>query len=156
MQKVSMRKVAVRKQTPSASRFVRSYLNWNLINDTRVVEMSKKLKEAIDKQMDTEHLSRYSYRFLKYARFSKKKNTMVYGLALVGWRHYKKYRLYPNLWSYIEVDSVAELDKAIDAISKNFDKVLKLNINFLKTGFGIFAIPRSLCQELIQDTQNNQ
>ncbi len=151
-----MRKVAVRKQTPSASRFVRSYLNWNLINDTRVLEMSKKLEEAIDKQMDTEHLSRYSYRFLKYARFSKKKNTMVYGLALVGWRHYKKYRLYPNLWSYIEVDSVAELDKAIDAISKNFDKVLKLNINFLKTGFGIFAIPRSLYQELIQDTQNNQ
>jgi len=151
-----MRKVAVKKQTPSASRFVRSYLNWNLISDARVVEMSKKLKEAIDTQMDPEHLSRYSYRFLKYARFSKKKKNMVYGLALVGWRHYKKYRLYPNLWSYLELDSMTELDKAIEAISKNFDKVLKINNNFLKTGFGIFAIPRSLSQEVLQDIQNNQ
>jgi hypothetical protein len=151
-----MRKVAVRKPTPSASRFVRSYLNWNLISDTRVVEMSEKLKEAIDKQMDAEHLSRYSYRFFKYARFSKKDNKMVYGLSLVGWRHYKKYRLYPNLWSYLEVDSMNKLDIAIDAISKNFDKLLKLNSDFLKTGFGIFAIPRSLYQEVLQDTQNNQ
>jgi len=151
-----MKKVAVRKPTPSASRFVRSYLNWNLISDTRVAEMSEKLREAIDKQMDTENLSRYSYRFLKYARFSKKDNTMKYGLALVGWRHYKKYRLYPNLWSYLEVDSINKLDRAIDEISKSFDKVLGINSNFLKTGFGIFAIPRSLYQEVLQETQNNQ
>ena len=153
---MNMRKVVVRKQTPSASRFVRRYLKWILISDPRVDEMSKKLKEAIDKQMDTEHLSRYSYRFLKYARFSKKKIDTVYGLALVGWRHYRKYKLYPNLWSYLEVDNLADLDKAIDAIGENFDKVLNININFLKTGFGVFAIPRILYQEVLQANKNNQ
>jgi hypothetical protein len=151
-----MRKIAVRKQTPSASGFTRNYLNWNLISDTRVVEMSKKLKEAIDRQIDAAHLSRYSYRFLKYARFSKKDNKMVYGLSLVGWRHYKKYRLYPNLWSYLEVDSMNQLDRAIDEISKNFDRVLDINSDFLRTGFGIFVIPRSLYQEVLQDNKNDQ
>ncbi len=151
-----MRWIAVRRQAPSASSFLKNYLNWNLISDAKVTEMSKKLREAIDSQKDAENFSRYSYRFFKYARFSKKNNEMVYGLALVGWRHYKKYRLYPNVWSYLEVDSVAKLDRVIDLISKNFDKLLSLNSNFLKTGFGIFAIPRSLYQEVVQDNQNNQ
>jgi hypothetical protein len=151
-----MRRIVVRRQAPSATIFLRNYLNWNLINDPRVTEMTKKLKEYIDRQMEEENFSRYSYRFFKYARFSKKNNEMVYGLALVGWRHYKKYKLYPNIWSYLEVDSMAKLDKAIDLISTNFDKLLDLNSNFLKTGFGIFAIPRNLYQEVEQSNKNNQ
>jgi hypothetical protein len=153
---VGMRRLGVRRQAPSASSFLKNYLNWNLIGDAKVTEITKKLREAIDSQMDVENFSRYSYRFFKYARFSRKNNEMVYGLALVGWRHYKKYRLYPNIWSYLEVDSMAKLDKSIDLISENFDKLLSLNSNFLKTGFGIFAIPRSLYQEVIQSDQNNQ
>ncbi len=149
-----MRRALVRFRAPSASQFVRQYLNWSLISDHRVTEMTRKLKEAIDREMDSDYLSRYSYRFFKYARFSKKKNAMIYGLALLGWRHYKKYGLYPNLWSYLEVDNINQLDQAIDRIVQNFDAILELNKSFLKTGFGLFAIPRSLYQDIIQSNEN--
>ncbi len=150
-----MRRALVRFRAPSASQFVRQYLNWSLISDHRVTEMTRKIKEAIDRLMDSDYMSKYSYQFFKYARFSKKKNTMIYGLALVGWRHYKKYGLYPNLWSYLEVDNVNQLDQVIDRIIQSFDAILELNNGFLKTGFGLFAIPRSLYQDIIQNNKNN-
>jgi hypothetical protein len=149
-----MKRALVRFQAPSASQFVRQYLNWHLIKDDRVTEMTIKLKLAISREMDINYISKYSYRFFKYARFSKKKNTMIYGLALAGWRHYKKYSLYPNLWSYLEVENIKHLDQAIDAIIQKFDKILELNKGFLKSGFGLFAIPRSLYQNIIQEGQN--
>jgi hypothetical protein len=150
-----MRGALVRFRVPSASQFVRQYLKWHLIKDDRVTEMTKRLKLAIDKEMDVNHLTKYSYRFFKYARFSKKKNSMIYGLALAGWRHYKKYGLFPNLWSYLEVDNMEHLDQAIDSIIQNFDAILELNKGFLKTGFGLFAIPRSLYQNILQGNENN-
>jgi hypothetical protein len=149
-----MRKTLVRFQAPSASQFVRQYLNWHLIKDDRVTEMTRKLKLAIAKEMDINYITKYSYRFFKYARFSKKKNSMIYGLALAGWRHYKKYSLYPNLWSYLEVDNMEHLDQAIDAIIQKFDNILELNKDFLKFGFGLFAIPRSLYQNIVQRNEN--
>jgi hypothetical protein len=104
--------------------------------------------------MDVNYITKYSYRFFKYARFSKKKNSMIYGFALAGWRHYKKYGLYPNLWSYLEVDNMEHLDQAIDTIVKKFEDILELNKDFLKTGFGLFAIPRSLYQNIVQRNEN--
>jgi hypothetical protein len=150
-----MRRVLVRFQAPSATQFVRQYLNWHLLKDERVAEMTKKLKRAVALAMDPDYLSRYSYRFFKYARFSKKKNSMIYGLALTGWRHHKKYGLCPNLWSYLEVDKLEQLDQAIDLIVQRFDKILELNKGFLQTGFGLFAIPRSLYQHILQTNENN-
>jgi len=149
-----MKRVLVKFRVPSASQFVRQYLNWNLIRDDRVTEMTRQLKEAVAKEMDGNHTSRYSYRFFKYARFSKKKNTMIYGLALVGWRHHKKYALYPNLWSYLEVDNISNLNQAIEAMVQRFDDILNLNKDFLKTGFGLFAIPRSLYQDVVERNEN--
>lgn len=150
-----MRRVLIRFRAPSATQFVRQYLNWHLLKDERVTEMTKELKKAIALAMDPYYLSRYSYRFFKYARFSKKKNSMVYGFALAGWRHHKKYGLYPNLWSYLEVDKLEQLDQAIDLIAQKFDEILELNKGFLQTGFGLFAIPRSLYQHIIQTNENN-
>jgi hypothetical protein len=149
-----MRRTLVRFRAPSASQFVRQYLNWHLIKDDRVTEMTKKLKLSIDKEMDVNYITKYSYRFFKYARFSKKTNSMIYGLALAGWRHYKKYGLYPNLWSYLEVDNMEYLDQVIDAIIQKFEDILELNKDFLKTGFGLFAIPRSLYQNIVQRKEN--
>ena len=149
-----MGKTLVRFQVPSASQFVRQYLNWHLIKDDRVTEMTRRLKLAIAKEMDVNYINKHSYRFFKYARFSKKKNSMIYGLALAGWRHYKKYGLYPNLWSYLEVDNMEHLDQAIDAIIQTFDNILELNKDFLKTGFGLFAIPRSSYQNIVQRNEN--
>ena len=149
-----MRRTLVRFRAPSASQFVRQYLNWHLIKDDRVTEMTKKLKLSIDKEMDVNYITKYSYRFFKYARFSKKTNSMIYGLALAGWRHYKKYGLFPNLWSYLEVDNMEYLDQVIDAIIQKFEDILELNKDFLKTGFGLFAIPRSLYQNIVQRKEN--
>ena len=149
-----MGRTLVRFRAPSASQFVRQYLKWYLIKDDRVTEMTRRLKLAIAKEMDLNYITKYSYRFFKYARFSKKKNSMIYGLALAGWRHYKKYGLYPNLWSYLEVDNMEALDQAIDAIVEKFDKILELNKDFLKTGFGLFAVPRSLYQNIVQRNEN--
>jgi len=149
-----MGRTLARFQAPSASQFVRQYLKWYLIKDNRVTEMTRKLKLSIAKEMDVNHITKYSYRFFKYARFSKKKNSMIYGFALAGWRHYKKYGLYPNLWSYLEVDNMEHLDQAIDTIVKKFEDILELNKDFLKTGFGLFAIPRSLYQNIVQRNEN--